>query len=644
MPAFRSVRQAGRVSSLKSGEEPSRSAYPGERAAEPPAGLTTAGPADETAPATPGRSCDRLTRALAWTAAICIPVSALVVIVVSAAGPSLAVVTLPRSAAGPPWWLSLHPSPGWLTFVLWAATAVGGSGVIAGLAAVARGARPSVRGILTFSFLAVAVLTVLPPAGSTDILDYAANGRMVATGHSPYVMTPLQLKRTGDPVGQWVPQPWETDVSLYGPVASAEEWTAAELGGTSMTRIVFWLKLFNSIAFGAVALMLDRLLRSNRARRLRAHLLWTANPLLWWEIVASGHIDGLSAAFGLLGIVLLRTGRDGERPALQRFLLAGLFVGVAAAIKIPYAVFGVGVAWAGRKSLTSLASAAAGFLLIFAPAYAIAGHPAVSVLISRGPGTAWDTMYQVFYRPFGYLSFTAFSVPPYLTLVSAVCLVTVAVLMFLRFPDATPALPALSLALALSLAWLFFWSYQRPWYDVMAICLLAAYPASNLDWVVLVRLIVTAPVYIPGMPVIVGPPAAGGNTPGWLNNVFVFEGIYISAYGRLVAAVALVALCVFGWWGWQRDRSGTLAGGVPVPRSLVLTRRDTRRDVPVAAVVRPRRLPDYRDPPPGRRRRRTPGRCGRAGPRPGAAGRGAGGGVPRRPGGGVRLDPAPGRR
>jgi hypothetical protein len=540
------------VSTLRSGGESSRSAYPGDQEAEPPAkGIATA--ASRRAP-------DPLTRVLAWGAAISISLSVLVMIFVSAAGPSLAVVNMPKPAAGPPFWLWLHPSDALVTFALWATAAVGGGGVIAGLAAVRRGARPSVRGIITLSFLATAVLTVLPAAGSTDVLDYAANGRMVVTGHSPYVMTPLQLKNTGDPIGQWIPHTWETDVSVYGPVASAEEWAAAELGGTSMARVTFWLKLLNSIAFGAVVLMLDRVLRSDPARRLRGHLLWTANPLLLWEIVASGHIDGLSAAFGLLGILMVRTGLGGERPALRRFLLAGLFIGVAAAIKVPYAAFGLGVAWAGRKSLTALASAAAGFLLIFAPAYAIAGHPAISALISRGPGTTWDTMYQVFYRPFGYITFGAFIMPPHLTLYAAIALVAVAILVFLRLPDATPTLPALSPALALTLAWLFVWSYQRPWYDVMAICLLAIYPASNLDWLVMLRLIITAPVYMPGIP---------GVFPGWLNGVVTFEGIYISAYGRLAAAAALVAMCWFGFWGWQRQRAGVMAGGVPVPRPLV---------------------------------------------------------------------------
>jgi alpha-1,6-mannosyltransferase len=565
-------------SSLRSGDDPAAhagagvapaseaangsSAQPSAAAETSPAGKTS--PAAEASPATPAkgarRPADWLTRVLTWGAAICISAAVAVIIAVSAAGPSTAVVTMPKPKAGPPYWLWLHPSEPLLTFVLWGAAGVGGIGVIAGLAAVARGARPPVRLLITLSFLATTVLTLLPAAGSTDILDYAANGRMVVTGHSPYVETPLQLKNSGDPIGRWIPHPWETDVSVYGPVASGEEYVAAELGGTSMARVTFWLKLFNSIAFGAVVLLLDRLLRADPARRLRAHLLWTVNPLLLWEIVASGHIDGLSAAFGLLGIVMLKTGPNGERPSWQRFLLAGVFVGIATAIKAPYAAFGLGVIWAGRKSITSLAAAAGGFLVIFAPAYAIAGRPAISALVHRGPGTTWDTMWQVFYRPFGYSNFGAFSWPPHLTTVAGVAFVAVAILAFLRFPDGTPNLPALSPALALSLAWLFIWSYERPWYDVMAICLLALYPASRLDWVVIVRLIVTAPVYMPGMPV---------KPPAWVDNIVVFQGDYISAYGRLLTAVAFVALCIFGLWGWRQQRSGLPAGGVPVPQPLV---------------------------------------------------------------------------
>ncbi len=54
----------------------------------------------------------------------------------------------------------------------------------------------------------------------------------------------------------------------------------------------------------------------------------------------------------------------------------------------------------------------------------------------------------------------------------------------------------MSPALALSLAWIFFWPFQRPWYDVMIIALLALYPSSGLDAVVLVRLCFGAITYM----------------------------------------------------------------------------------------------------------------------------------------------------
>src|ERR1700760_3710525 len=326
----------------------------------PPTGLVAppgppAGPGDHPRP-------DRTRQVLLWAAAGGVVAGGAVMVGVSMAGPSLSVVTMPKPTTGPPWWLWRHPSPALATFALWGAVLAGGTGVIAGLLAVARGARPPVRLLLAFAALVVGVLTVLPAAGSTDILDYAANGRMAATGHSPYVMTPLQLKRSGDPIGRWIPSTWDTSVSVYGPVATAEEGAAAELGGPSMARVTCWLKLWNSIAFGVVALLLDRTLRADPGRRLRAHLLWTVNPLLLWEIVASGHIDGLAAAFGLPGVLLVRRRRGVASgvvwPAVARFLLAGLAIGVAAAIKIPFAALGLGVRWAGRRSVPALAAAA----------------------------------------------------------------------------------------------------------------------------------------------------------------------------------------------------------------------------------------------------------------------------------------------
>ena len=109
-------------------------------------------------------------------------------------------------------------------------------------------------------------------------------------------MTPKQLRaQAGNLVGRAAPHAWQGSHSDYGPLASLEQATAAELGGiASAGRIIAWLKLWNALAFGLVIIALDRVLRSDPARRARAHLLWSLNPLLLWGLVASGHLDALA--------------------------------------------------------------------------------------------------------------------------------------------------------------------------------------------------------------------------------------------------------------------------------------------------------------------------------------------------------------
>jgi hypothetical protein len=532
-------------------------------------------------PATAPRSAP-LARLTGWLAAVAITVSTLVMLVICAAGPSVAVPFLRHPAAGPPWWHSLHLTATFVTVMLWVAMALGGAGVIAGLIAVARGARPPVRALVIFSFAAVTMLTVLPAAGSTDSLSYAASGRIVVLGDNAYTMTPLQLERTGDPVARQIPfteipSTWNNAVSVYGPVATGAQWAAARLGGTSLARITFWLKLEEALAFGAVVLALDRMLRYDPALRLRAHLLWSVNPLLLWEIIAGGHIDGLAAVFGLLGVAALRTrGRPtatrlpaaeaaatgaaaGTGPASRACsggaLLAGLLIGVATGIKAEYALFAVAVAWACRRSLRAFAVAAVGFVLTAGPAYLAAGTAAIKVLVTRSPGVTWDNMYQLFWRPvLGYTQFSASHVPPYLELVAYLLFAAVVLLAVLRWPDRVPGRPAVSPALALSLAWLFVTAFQRPWYDVMAISLLALYSASQLDWVVLTRLLAAATVYVQA----VQSPAE----PHWLYDLGQFDGAWLTPAVRLLAAAALVWFCLSGRWGW-RSRPAEAAGRQP---------------------------------------------------------------------------------
>jgi hypothetical protein len=483
------------------------------------------------------------TRGLVWTAAACITVSLLVMIALAVAGPSISVPKMAHTSGGPPWWLSARLPDDLVLFTLWGAAVVAAIGVGAGLLAVARGARPPVKPLLAASFIAIAVFTVLAPAGTTDTQSYAIDGNMVVLGHSPYVDTPLQMARLGDKLAVDSPATWAHSLSDYGPVATAEEWVSAELGGASMAAITFWLKLWVAIAFGAVVLLLDRLCRGDPAMRLRAHVLWSLNPLLLWEIVASGHIDGLAVAFGIGGLALLRYLPPASRPALWRCLAAGALLGAAAAVKSPFALFAVGALWALRKSPDGIAATVAGWLAVVVPSYVIAGIPAVRVLFQRGNQVTWDNLYQVFYRPFGLAGgFGSTHVPAHLVTIAMVCCAIVALLAFFRLPDGVPGRPAVPPALALSLAWIFFWPFQRPWYDVMIIALIALYPRSWLDWLVLVRLCFGAITYMESAIV---------PHYEWVEKAQLIEGEWVTPAVRLLTAAALVWMCVTGRWGLE---------------------------------------------------------------------------------------------
>jgi len=479
------------------------------------------------------------TRLLAVSVAA-IVVSLLIMVVACINGPSVSVPGLTHPAgfgSGPPWWHPLHLHPAVVLLSLWAAAVFAVAGVAAGLVAVSRGARLPVRPLLVGVFVVIAIFTVLPPGGSTDAVSYGIDGAMVAAGHNPYVMTPNEFLATGAQIARNSPKTWQNSLSDYGPLATASEWAAAELGGNSMARITFWLKLWTSLAFGAVVLLLDWLLKPDPAMRLRAHLLWSANPLLLWEIVASGHIDGIAVAFGLAGIVVLRVSRPGAYPGPGRALASGLFIGAAIAVKAPFALFALGAAWALRRHLAAACALAVGCLLALAPPYLVSGRPAVTVLLHRGNQVTWDNLYQVFWRPLGYTTYQ----PAHLVAVAAVLTVIVAVITCLRLPPRVPLLPAVTPSLALSLAWIFMWPFQRPWYDVMIIVLLVLYPASRLDWVVLSRLGFAAITYMDAI----------GLPQGRLLSLQMFEGEWITSTARLLTVAALLWLCLSGRWGWR---------------------------------------------------------------------------------------------
>ena len=434
-------------------------------------------------------------------------------------------LSMPRP--GPPWEIgSIRiPVPA-VTIALWLAALLAAAGLAAGLTAARAGFLVSARSVLAVGLLAAAVLTVLPPVGSSDVLDYVAYGRMVQLGRSPYVMIPAQLGQARRSFGQSVPEEWNHQVTVYGPLATAEQFAAATLGGSSASRITFWLKLVNAIAFGAVALAVHRVLRRDPAARLRAHLLWTANPLLLWGLIAAGHVDALAAAAGLLGLLLAGAGAVTRSPL--RAAAAGFIVGTAADIKIFYVLFGFGLCWPLRRQPRLAAAAAGAMLAVLVPTYWWFGPPAVNALLARKNKATVDNFYQFFSGPAGYLA-------QHLMAAAAAAAVLLAILAVWRLPDDGTSPPGIRPALALSAAWLFVCPYQMPWYDAMLLCLLVLYPASRLDWLVLARLTAGTLALMPGNPW--RPPGAVLSALARTSQVVVAPAVL------LAAAVGMAVLC-----------------------------------------------------------------------------------------------------
>ena len=498
---------------------------------------------------------ERLTRPASITALTFICLSVVILVGVGAAGPSAATVRVHRAGAWPPWFASLHLTDLTVTAALWVALLLGAAGVGAGLAAVRRGWRPSARWLIPGALVAVIALAVVPAVGSTDMLDYAVYGRIAALHHSPYIMTPEQLRHAHDPVGRFAPYLWQNVPSVYGPLATAAQRAASELGGSSAAVTVFWLKVWNGVAFLVVVLTLDWLTRTLPAMRARAHLLWSVNPLMLWAVMAAGHVDGLAVGIAVLALAVLgRTAvltREPGRISTVRALGSGLLLGAATAVKAPFVLFGLGLAWVSRRSPRTLAAAGAGGAAVLGAAYLAAGRGAVTDTVNRGYGVAGDNLWQVIYRLFGLG-------PPFrhIPVTGALALVALGVLLIRRPPPGAPDLPVIWPVLAVILAWTFTSPLQRPWFDVMIYMPLVFLPPSRLDWVVLGRSVAGGIAYIPGVFV-------SHLHPGWLESGYLMVVRYVGPSGRVLALAALVVLCLTGAWN-RRTPSGQ-AVGQPVP-------------------------------------------------------------------------------
>ncbi len=459
---------------------------------------------------------------LAVLAVAFVAASVVIIALVMASGPSVAVPYLGHTRAFGS--LPVHLSASLATALVWAAMVAGGAGTVCGLAALRRGWRPDARLLLAGGLLTAVVFAVLPPAGSVDVLSYASYGRIASLGHNPYLMTPQQLYRAGDPVGLLVPPTWRGAPSVYGPVATVVQWAAAGLGGSSMGMIVLLLKLSCALAFAVTAIILFRLAGRDPARRARACLLWAVNPLMLFWLVASAHVDAL-AALALAGsLVSLR--RSG--------FVAGLLAGAAAAVRPPAGGAALGVAWARRRSPRFVLAGLLGALLVCVPGYLLAGHAALAVLSDRFNSGTGSTF------PVHRLSRD----PVTDAVLIALAALVLAALLWWRLADGYPDLPGARAALIPLLAWLVISPVQAAWYDAMLFVFLAVMRPTRLDLLLIIRCVLLSVRSLPGV--------------GHAARLAGLSGVtYSSVHTALLLVVPVLALgCLFGAFGARRPAPG----------------------------------------------------------------------------------------
>lgn len=401
-----------------------------------------------------------------WAA--CGVLSVLLLLGVGALGPSAAVV--PYDAGGQD-----LADPWLVTPLMSVAVALGAACLVAGLHALGRGWRPDPRALLAAGAVATVALLAVPPLGNGDIGSYAAYGRTAALGLSPYTTAPAQLP--DDPVAQAAEPPWQDQVSVYGPAATAVHLVAAELGRDSRQAVLRLLALSAGAAFLTVGWLLGR----RAADPVRAHLLWTCNPLLLLHLVASAHVDVLLC----LALLLAVTSRRSR-------VRTGLALGLAGCVKATAGLGAVALLLADRRRAV-LPLAVSGVLVL--GLYATVGgvtalEPVLQTRSRVSAGTPWR-----------WVASLAESVLPdrlARSLVGAGVVLLLLVLARALRRDLPPSKPFLRASAVVWLAYLFAAGYQLAWYDAVGFLLLALLAASRWDGLLVAHTTVLSLAYLPG--------------------------------------------------------------------------------------------------------------------------------------------------
>ncbi len=198
------------------------------------------------------------------------------------------------------------------------------------------------RYIFLSTLLLGAVYVFLPITTSQDIFSYIGYARLGLIYHlNPLTALPSAIPH--DPVYPYIF--WVNQPSAYGPVwallSEFLQWITLALGLKSIIGMVLPLRLFGLLThLGSTWLIWSisgRVQAYNEAiswrRRLAGTLAFGWNPLLLYEACSNAHNDAVVLFFILLALWSLLPGRRG---GTYNYLLAAVFLALAACIKITF--------------------------------------------------------------------------------------------------------------------------------------------------------------------------------------------------------------------------------------------------------------------------------------------------------------------
>lgn len=429
-------------------------------------------------------------------AVACLALGILLLLTTGLLGPSAAQPPLPGGPSWlPPYRFAADPGAGLVTGLLLGSALFGTLGLGLGMLALRAGWAPDPRRLTAAGAAAAVAAVLVPPMGSADHLVYAAYGRLAATGGDPYRETATDLAAAGDPVGRAVEAPWQDTPSVYGPVATAEQWLAAKLGGDSTHAIVFVLTLLGAAAFVATGMLLQRAIGADRQARSRIALLWLLNPLLLFVGVNAGHQDALAVAVAVAALVAVR----------RSPLLAGVLVGLACAAKVSLGLYVLALVWALRHRRKDLGVMLGAGLAVGVAAYLPLGTQAFEQLRENSKMVSLAMPLRLTVKPLE----SALGHDDARMLIGLIGWLSLALVAWLlapvvaraaaRGPVVDPALrDAAGAAALLTAAWLLTAPYSLPWYDLATWAPVVLLAGSTVDGLLLARTAILVCAYVPG--------------------------------------------------------------------------------------------------------------------------------------------------